>query len=583
MNRSKISHSMKLQQNSIYTASVYALLLLFKCLLFIYLISPELIDFPKDLLAPYNIRILLINFFFCGIISAFVFLVSNKGWTILVAILLDIWLIGNLLYFRSYHDLLNSWSLINISNMNGIWESILPFMLVKDLLFPLITLLWMAFLMFVKHYFPTSKRSIKLFLFSLWIAGFGFLPTAYVSYQIAQPINPFSNYFKEASTGRIWYATTFSPIAHFINESKNLVIQLVSKPEVPHINPHDVAPFLNIGDQPTSSQANLVIIFFESFESWIINQQIDGQEITPNINRLIQEESTAYFPNVVPQIRNGMSSDAQLIVNTGLLPIYDGAVSMRFYANRFPSIADALQSNSRKIFIPTPASAWNQGQMTQALHYTSLFAEPISDFTMMRKVAHEMQTTHSPFCFFVTTMASHSPFTEYSDSSNLKIASKLPSDLSNYIKSVNYTDQCIGYLVNQLFADSLLKKNTTIVITGDHTIFHQEKRTNYIDLLQKQSIPINQQACVPLMIYSADKITPTTCLDTIYQMDIYPTLLNVMHCENYVWKGFGINVFDETLKERPISPEKANELSDKLIRSNYFNGLHDGVPCKVAR
>ncbi len=49
-----------------------------------------------------------------------------------------------------------------------------------------------------------------------------------------------------------------------------------------------------------------------------------------------------------------------------------------------------------------------------------------------------------------------------------------------------------------------------------------------------------------------------------------------MHCEDYFWKGFGINVFDETLKERPISPEKANNLSDKLIRNNYFNGrLHN--------
>lgn len=573
MDTTKISNLFKLHKNSIYTASAFNLLLLFKCILFAYLLEPKGNNFLFDALGLYSIRILLINFGFCTLIAAFTFLFLNKKWTAVVAILLDIWLIGNLLYFRSYHDLLNSWSIINISNMDGIWSSILPFMAWQDLMFLLTTLFWITFLIVTKKYFPKSKRSIKLFIASVIIASVGFLPTVYVSQQVDQPINPFSNYFKEASTGRIWYSSTFSPIAHFINETKNLIIQVFSEPKIPHLNPQEVEPFWNVENQPTSSQANLLIIFFESFESWTINAQIDGQEITPNINRLINNKSTVYFPHVVPQILNGMSSDAQLIVNTGLLPIYDGAVSMRFYANRFPSLAEALQSNTRKMFIPTPASAWNQGQMTHAFYYESLYAEPISDLTMMKKISQEMQTSTSPFCFVVTTMASHSPFTEYSDSSSLNIKTELPSDLSNYIKSVNYTDECIGYLLDHLLEDSLLSKNTTVVITGDHTFFHAEKRNEYADFFEKKHLNIIPKAFVPLLIYSAEKVTQATHNDTIYQMDIYPTLLEINECENYFWKGFGINLLNTDLKNRPISPEKANQISDKVIRNNYFKGV----------
>jgi len=329
----RLSDSLKAHKSDIWIACAYAVLLFFKCILFVSIINPEVISSQGNLLAPYSIRIILINFFFCGFIAACSFLNSNKKWTVIVAFLLDIWLIGNLLYFRSYHDLLNSWSLINVSNMNGIWDSILPFIAWKDILFPLTTVLWIIILIVVKKQFSTSLRSGKLFITSLLIASIGFIPTAYMSYRVGQPINPFSHYFQEASTGRIWYTTTFSPIAHFINESKTLVLQFSSKPKIPNIQKQDLEPFVNKNKQATSSEHNLLIIFFESLENWTINERIDGQEITPNINRLIQEESTAYFPNMVPQIRNGMSSDAQLIVNTGLLPIYDGAVSMRFYAN----------------------------------------------------------------------------------------------------------------------------------------------------------------------------------------------------------------------------------------------------------
>lgn len=561
---------LKSNKSDIWIAFAYTILLFFKCILFVSIINPEVIGFNSNLITPYCIRIVLINLFFCGLIASCSLLNSNKRWTIIVAFILDIWLIGNLLYFRSYNDLLNSWSLINISNMNGIWNSILPFMAWQDIVFPLSTVVW---IIVIKKRLPTSLHNFKLFVTSVLITSIGFLPTAYMSHRVKQPINPFNHYFQEASTGRIWYTTTFSPIAHLINESKTLVLQFISKPTIPNIQKQDLEPFVNTNKEATSRKQNLLIIFFESLESWSINTSIDGQAITPNINQLIQDKSTTYFPKVVPQVRNGMSSDAQLIVNTGLLPIYDGAVSMRFYANKFPSLADALQSHDRKMFIPTPSSAWNQEQMTRAYHYNSLFAKPISDNQMMTIVSKELRVSKSSFCFFVTTMASHSPFTAYADSSHLQFTSPLPSNLKNYIKSVNYTDQCIGNLLKELLKDSLLKTNTTIVITGDHTIFDAEKRKEYINLLRHPSTDSEPQPFVPLIIYSTSRNSSRTQNDTIYQMDIYPTLLNVMHCENYVWKGFGRNVFYETSKKRPISPEKANSLSDKLIRNNYFEGL----------
>ena len=66
---------------------------------------------------------------------------SKRRWTYVIALLLNVWFVGNLMYFRSYGDVLNRWCLQNVSNMDGIWTSVLPFMRWKDLIFLGITLL----------------------------------------------------------------------------------------------------------------------------------------------------------------------------------------------------------------------------------------------------------------------------------------------------------------------------------------------------------------------------------------------------------------------------------------------------------
>ena len=59
-------------------------------------------------------------------------------------------------------------------------------------------------------------------------------------------------------------------------------------------------------------------------------------------------------------------------------------------------------------------------------------------------------------------------------------------------------------------------------------------------------------------------------------MDIYPAINDLVDCENYYWKGFGVSLLDSTAsKNRYITPEEAYTISDKLIRLNYFKQIED--------
>ena len=118
-----------------------------------------------------------------------------------------------------------------------------------------------------------------------------------------------------------------------------------------------------------------------------------------------------------------------------------------------------------------------------------------------------------------------------------------------------------------------MANNTTIVITGDHTIFRNAN--TFSDMTEyARANDINFQAgktFTPLIIYSPNIQGNIHITDTCYQMDIFPTILHLIGCEDYYWKGFGVNLLDSVArKNRPISEQEAFILSDKIIRANWF-------------
>ena len=161
-------------------------------------------------------------------------------------------------------------------------------------------------------------------------------------------------------------------------------------------------------------------------------------------------------------------------------------------------------------------------------------------------------------------------------SNRLNLSNHTPDLLQKYMECVNYTDKCIEYFVSSQLNDSV-RENTTIVITSDHTIFKPAMLTDYVDYATHKNLSIaSRENYCPLIIYSP-QIEGNVQIDELcYQMDIFPTILHLIGCEDYYWKGFGVNLLDSVARRnRPITEKEAYELSDKLIRSNYFSSYVD--------
>ena len=109
-----------------------------------------------------------------------------------------------------------------------------------------------------------------------------------------------------------------------------------------------------------SERKNLILIIVESLNSWVINFKIDNIEVTPFLNQLCCQSNSIVALKMQPQVKDGRSSDAHFIYNTGILPLKKGAVAMRYGKAIYPSLAKALKNYTTIEFICDDAKFWNQ-------------------------------------------------------------------------------------------------------------------------------------------------------------------------------------------------------------------------------
>ncbi len=69
---------------------------------------------------------------------------------------------------------------------------------------------------------------------------------------------------------------------------------------------------------------NVIVISMESLQSFVINETMHDQEITPFLNKLIDE--SFYFDNFYHQTAQGKTSDSEFIVSNSLFGRDSGAV-----------------------------------------------------------------------------------------------------------------------------------------------------------------------------------------------------------------------------------------------------------------
>ena len=596
--------------------SLFATFLLLKTLFFSFEIydfsSPSFLKTPVDATLFWGGKIAPILFF-----SSFIFFSKKQYWTIIIHTLIDVWCICNWIYFRANSLFLSVDAMLMVDNMNGFWDSILTFLSWELFIFPLSTIIYCLILIHFKLQ-KTTCRNWKLgFVFLVLFYGTTFLNNKLYERKFASrgltekqwcdfskdyhifsdfhlphynPYHPFAPiiYTIYAEDSNVTYLdfdkwmyeyVKFESIIHcfpaifiqyYLSQNNNIQInseddKTISSLIQPQKNHTDIQP-----------KGNVVYILVESLESWTLDE-IDNFDYLPNIKKLLENEHILYCKKIKSQVKHGVSADGQMINLTGLLPISTGAACRIFANNTYPNYVHFFKKSA--IINPCPG-IWNQPTMTKRYGFKDLiekkeFGQYELDETVFEKTKQYVENSDSTFCVLAITATSHTPF-EYGKQHKKHQPKDMPEIMSNYLNCLAYTDSCIGILLNTIF-NSHLKENTTIVITGDHTIFKESPDfDNMTEYAQSHEISFqNGKNHIPLIIYSPHIKQKTVLEKQYFQMDIYPTVLNLIGCENYYWHGLGINLLDSTSREnRKINENEAFRLSNLIIRNNYFNQLN---------
>lgn len=487
-----------------------------------------------------------------------VYALTRCRWAqIVVMALLDVLLVANLMYFRTYYSAIPASSYLEAGNLADFKASVTDSLRWADIVLPLITIATavMAFR------YKTTKRQPLTAVLKWWaapLAGFALLLTGVnlckggfhkslrsvrQSAYLCSADAPIFSVF-----GCIWYDIT-DP-AEPITPEKQAEIErwLASQPK------HQPA------DSVTEKRSNLLIVFAESLESWVLEKKVDGKEITPCLNRLLKEKSTLYAPNVLTQVKGGRSIDAQLMICSGLLPLMSGTYSSLYYDNTFYTLQKAMRGlkHSRSYLLTIDkVSTWNQGAVARSFGTDTIISyhdfkmteafgthKRIGDASFFQQCREKIERGEvwkpgeSVYMQFVT-YSGHAPFKLPDHLRTITFPASIPEKAADYMTTAHYTDKAIGDFVAYLKTLPQYKE-TIVVIVGDH-----EGLASY-----RQEL-IGNPACRGLV--SDKQLTPFIVLNSpvgmrydkfMGQIDIYPTLLNLMQLDAYRWHGLGQSILD---------------------------------------
>lgn len=459
--------------------------------------------------------------------------------------LLTLWCLMQACYCRAYDDLMPWQSLTLTDNVNStLMDSTLALLRWHDLLIVVPFLLLVVVCLLGRKNRGGGSRK-KPFLVTMAatvifsLMGYG------------DTIGHFENRFLHNFSNRGYFSQNgFLPYCIYslhqtifnnysITDEERLAVDRFLAEDCPHYTDNRFA-----GEQ----RRNLVLLIVESLHTWPIGMEIDGQEVTPVLNRLIAGDSVIYAPHVLFETSHGHSSDAHFIYNTGLLPLRDAAVAVVHGTGPYPSIADALQGYDCREVICTPGMNWNQTVTARTYGFDSLYTrdhlnalgllkihDNVDDAALTDFAARLLPQMRQPFFLEMVTMTMHAPYPEDKLRPNwIMTSDTLNAEARGYLNCVNLTDSCIGAFIEDLNRLGLAQ-NTVLAIVSDHTQLYLSRVQGKPD----SEFTPNDWG-IPLIVWGAD--TTMRYEPVIGQVDVFPTLLDLMGANAYKWKGLGHSI-----------------------------------------
>ncbi len=361
---------------------------------------------------------------------------------------------------------------------------------------------------------------------------------------------------------------------------------------------------------------NVVVIHGESMMTNVIDLAFNGQEVTPNLNKLAHEGM--YFSNFYSEVSVGTSSDTELTYNTSLLPTKSGTAFVSYSDRSYNGTPKYLNEKGYYTFSmhANNGDFWNRRAMHASLGYQKFYSK--SDFYVTKenviglglsdkeffhqsldKLEKINEDNEKWYGLFIM-LTNHTPFSEIEKYGEFDVTLKETitnedgtteeiiypymegTKLGNYFKSVHYADAALGEFLEGLEEKGLLD-NTVFVLYGDHDarlpkadynrLYNYDKETDSIKSEDDPTfVPYGTYQYelgrkVPFIIWTKDMAGTnlnTEITEVMGMIDVQPTLGNMLGFYNRYSLG---NDFFNVKGNNTVVFPNGNWVSDKI----YYN------------
>ena len=120
---------------------------------------------------------------------------------------------------------------------------------------------------------------------------------------------------------------------------------------------------------------NVIVVSLESLQNFVINNEMNGEVVTPFLNSLTQDKDTYYFNDFYHQTGLGKTSDSEFIVENSLFGLGRGAVFFTHGGNTYNSFAESLGENGyfTNVMHSNNKSFWNRDMIYQSLNIDKFY------------------------------------------------------------------------------------------------------------------------------------------------------------------------------------------------------------------
>lgn len=306
---------------------------------------------------------------------------------------------------------------------------------------------------------------------------------------------------------------------------------------------------------------HLFMVQVESMQNFVIGKSVGGQEVTPNMNALLQE--SAYFSNVFQQIGAGTTSDAEWISNTGLYAEGMAPTVNDLNGEPVPSLARTLKAEGygSATYHADEITFWNRDVLYPVLGFDETFSieeipeidevgfgpsdEVLIDFAL-GELPRQLDT-YSRIYANIVMMTSHTPFVLPEEMQHLQLPEEYEdTHVGHYLQSMRYADEQVGKLITELKAQGIYDESL-VVIFGDHSGIHgsplAEEDAALLQDFLGHPYSMRERLTIPLLMTGGGLFEGVEMGRLGGQVDIMPTVLALLGVETET-PMMGHNLFE---------------------------------------